>query len=113
MSQIIEIEDPQGVISALQARIEQLEGQAERDRQWHADSLPGAVRDTLKHLRAHGVILLYLGSDDPAEVRNRVSNYPASREALDQAWPLATAPVANEVKDALRTAANNGMDRWS
>ena len=46
----------------------------------------------MKHLRGQGVILLHLGSDDLADVRDRLTMYPVSRGALDEAWPLATAP---------------------
>jgi hypothetical protein len=109
MNAIVNIEDPSGVINTLQARVKQLEAQLEQERANQPQRLASAVGDALKHFRLHGLILLDLGACDfkKVDVENRVL-----REAVDQAWPLANAPVAGEVKTAIRVAADNGMNRW-
>lgn len=109
MNAIVNIEDPSGVINTLQARVKQLEAQLEQDRSSQPQRIANAVGDALKHFRLHGLILLDLGACDfkKAHVEDSVL-----REALDQAWPLANAPVAEEVKTAIRVASNNGMNRW-
>lgn len=106
------IEDPQGLINTLQTRVTQLEAQVERERARQAHDLPGEVKEVLKSLRRHGVILLHIGAAELKDVRAEVEANPVLREALDQAWPLANAPVSDEVKNAFQVAANNGMDRW-
>jgi hypothetical protein len=112
MTTTVKIDDPEDVINALQARIKQLEDQMSYERRQQLDGPPGVIVDTLKHLRIYGVILIHVGGDNLADVRKLPGNSPAMREALDQAWPLAAAPLSDDVKDAFRTAANYGLDRW-
>lgn len=109
MNAIVNIEDPSGVINTLQGRVKQLEAQLEQERSNQPQRVANALRDALKHFRLHGLILLDLGACDFKKeyVENQIL-----REAVDQAWPLANAPVAEEVKTAIRVAANNGMNRW-
>jgi len=112
MSATVTIEDPQGLINTLQTRVKQLEGQVENERDRQTQSLPGEVRQVLKLLRLHGVILLHVGASEFKGVRAELEENPVVRDALDQTWSLANAPVPEEVKNAFRVAANNGMDRW-
>lgn len=112
MTTTVQLDDPQGVINSLQARITLLERQLESERRRQLDGLPDAIRHTLKVMRRHGMIFLYLGDRTLTEVSEQVANYPAMYAALDQAWSLASAPVPEDVKTALRTAANYGADRW-
>jgi len=112
MTTTVQIDDPQGVINSLQARIVQLEGQIQYLRQSEVEGHATAVHAVLKSLRAHGVILLHLGVEDISKARERTEQYPLERVAMDQVWPLASAPVSADVKTALQKAANYGMNRW-
>lgn len=112
MATTVQLDDPQGVINSLQARVAQLEQQIKYEREKHPGSRAEAVHEVLKSIRAHGVILLHLGVDDVTKVREQVARYPLDRVAMDHVWPLASAPVSQGVKDALQNAANYGMDRW-
>lgn len=107
----ISIDNPGAVINTMQVRIEQLESQLKAERESQLRRLPGAVEDTIKRLRLHGVILLQLGPTDDTLLREQAENAALSA-ALGQSWMLDHAPVSAEVKDAVRTAANNGMSRW-
>lgn len=112
MATTVQLDDPQGIINSLQERIKQLEGELARERQHPLDILPGAITDTLKYVRGHyGVILLHVGREELTKVRQWAER-PAERAALDQAWNLASAPLSDEIKAALRLAADYGDNRW-
>ncbi|HYD60554.1 MAG TPA: hypothetical protein VEC35_09380 [Noviherbaspirillum sp.] len=106
---MVEVADPAGIINSLQARIRQLEWQIKAQHERQAEALAGAVGDTIRRLRMHGVILL------------QVSNGPMHRElaenkilsaAYDEVWKLDDAPLGHDIKTAIRVAAKNGMCRW-
>lgn len=119
MSETVQIEDPSTVINVLSDRVKSLERALERQAKEHRDELPEQFATLLRWMRARGVIPLYVGKI-PAEKsmkdfvggdRSLVSDETAIR-ALEQVWFLENAPVPEEVKTALRNAANNGMSRW-
>jgi hypothetical protein len=107
----VSIENPGAVINSLQRRIEQLEAQLSAAREYNAQAVPSVVGDAIKRLRLHGVILLQLGSTN-APMERELNENALLDAAYRQVWMLDRAPVAQDVKEAIRTAANNGMDRW-
>lgn len=113
MNAIVNIEDPEGVINTLQARIKLLERQIENERQCRADDRPMEIGEAVKRLRMHGVIPLHIGDQDRAMLASELAENPLFADVVDQVWLLSAAPVAPEVKDALKAAANHGMNRWN
>lgn len=107
----VSVDNPGAVINVLQTRIEQLEGQLRAEREAQLQALPDAIESTIKRLRLYGVILLQLGPTDDA-LRSEQHGNAALGAALGQSWMLDQAPVASEVKEAIRVAANNGISRW-
>lgn len=66
----------------------------------------------LRRMRMHGIIPLYVGDQDCEALKSSFAVDPASSEAFEQVWFLDNAPVQQDVKDAVRKAANYGMNRW-
>lgn len=112
MSAVVKIEDPEGLINTLQARTKQLEEQLQFERERHAHNLPDEIAQAVKSLRLYGVIVLYVGDQDRTTLAKELSPNPVLRGVVDQVWSLSGAPVAPEVKDAIKAAANFGMNRW-
>lgn len=114
MPTTIELDDPQGVINSLQSRIAELEHQVVSERARGAVLFPAAIEDVVKHLRLHSVILLHVGESEFNNNKRRdvLSISPALHLAIDQVWQLHRAPLTLQVKDQIRIAANNGVNRW-
>jgi hypothetical protein len=112
MNAVVKIEDQEGVKNTLQARIKELEGQVQYERERNALTLPDEVREAVKRLRLHGVILLHVGAQDIPSLANELAPNPILRDVIDLVWPLSTAPVSPDVKQALHVAANYGNNRW-
>lgn len=113
MNAIVNIEDPEGLINTLQARIKLLERQIENDRQHRADDLAMMIGEAVKRMRMHGVIPLHIGDQDRAKLSEELAANPLFPYVVDQVWLLSTAPVAPEVKAAIKIAADHGMNRWN
>ncbi|MYM92395.1 hypothetical protein [Duganella vulcania] len=113
MSAIVNIEDPEGLINTLQARIKLLERQIENERQDRAAHRPMEIGEAVKRLRMHGVIPLHIGDQDRAKLAEELTANPLFADVVDQVWLLSAAPVRPEVKDAIKIAAEHGMNRWN
>ncbi len=113
MNAIVNIEDPEGLINTLQARIKLLERQIEIGRQHRIEDHPMEIGEAVKRLRLHGIIPLHVGDQDCAELASELAENPSFSRVADQVWMLSAAPVSPEVKDAIKTAANYGMSRWN
>jgi hypothetical protein len=113
MDTIVRIEDPEGLINTLQAQINRLERQIESERQNRADDLPMEIAEAVKRLRMHGIIPLYIGDQDRAALTSELASNPLFSHMVNQVWLLSAAPVTPAVKEAVKIAANHGMDRWN
>ena len=108
-----ELQDPIAVINTMQVRIDQLERQQQIEREAAQNQYELVVHDSVRRLRLHGVIPLYVGADDFDKVRSDVRrSSPLLVSAIEEAWLLQNAPVADAAKSALLAAANHGMNRW-
>lgn len=108
------ITDPGAVINSLQARITQMEAQLRVQQTAHESEQGQYLKDSLRRLRLHGIIPLYVGGEGvEALVQQVAKSSPQLTESLSEIWLLATAPVPQAVRDALSSAANNGMSRWN
>lgn len=107
------IEDPEGLINTLQARIKLLERQIENERQYRAEDRPMEVGEAIKRLRMHGVIPLHIGDQDRGKLKEELATNPLFADVVDQVWLLSAAPVAQAVKDAIKIAADHGLNRWN
>ena len=112
MNAVVKIKDPEGLINTLQARIKQLEGQLQFERERYAQNLPDEIAQAVKSLRLYGVIVLHVGDQDRATLVKELSPNPVFRAVVGQVWSLSGVPVAPEVRDAIKAAANYGMNRW-
>lgn len=106
------IEDPEGLINTLQARVKQLERQLQNELEYHAQPRPGEFANAIKSLRLHGLILLHVGDQDGQQLQEQLAQHPQLREVIDVVWPLSSAPVAPGVREALKVASNRGNTRW-
>lgn len=107
------LEDPYGVINSLQRRIQGLEWQVDRERGFMSAELTGVIGESIKTLRAHSIIPLYVGSQEFAVgMKALQGREPMLQYAAEQVWNLDRAPLSDKAKDELRKAANFGMDRW-
>lgn len=71
------------------------------------------IEDTLRRLRLHGVIPLYVGSRDCESLEQEIANAsPELIGALDQVWLLESAPISRDIRSIVKAAANNGLSRW-
>lgn len=111
MATTIELDDPTGIINSLQARVQQLEGQIEAQRNEHSQAIAEAVGSTIKRLRMHGVILLDLNDSDMPRHSELLLD-AVINSAYEQAWKLDRAPLSIDIKEAVRKAANGGSSRW-
>lgn len=114
MSEAAVIEDPNTVINALAAQIKQLERTTEflKNELSKYTGLPDSVAYMLRHMRKHGIIPLYVGDQACEALKSNFVVDQASLEAFEKVWYLDNAPVQQDVKDAVRKAANYGMSRW-
>lgn len=87
--------------------------QIEENRQ----AAPSRYADLLRWMRKRAVIPLYVG--DHADtlrakefVGDELISEDAAENAFKQVWFLDNAPVTQDVKDAIRKAANYGMNRF-
>lgn len=114
MTEAMQIEDPNAVINALTARIQDLERTNEflKNQLGAYVELPGEVDEVLKAMRKREVILLYLGGKNGDALKQDCAESEAMLMAFEQVWFLDNAPVAQEVKYAVRKAANHGICRW-
>lgn len=107
------IHDPAGVIDSLQARIQALEAQLQREKREAQESQSEVIRSALRRLRLHGVVPLHVGKQDLAALRESVGkDYPLLSQAIGEVWMLSAAPVDESVKTSLQEAANFGNNRW-
>lgn len=113
MNAIVNIEDPEGLINTLQAQIKLLERQIENERKYRAEDRPMEIGEAVKRLRMHGVIPLHIGDQDRGKLREELAVNPLFADVVDQVWLLSAAPVVQEVKDAIKIAADHGMNRWN
>lgn len=108
-----ELQDPIAVINTLQAKIDQLEHQLQMERDAAQNNYEEVVHDSVRRLRLHCVIPLYVGVDDFGKVLEDVrKSSPLLIGAIEEAWLLKNAPVPAEAKALFFAAANHGMDRW-
>ena len=108
-----ELQEPIAVINTLQSRIGQLERQLQIEQTAIQDQFEPVVHDAVRRLRIHGVIPLYVGTEDFDKVRADVRrSSPLLVSAMEEAWLLQSAPVPETAKSALFAAANHGMNRW-
>lgn len=108
-----ELEDPIAVINSMQARIDQLERQLRLERGAAQATHETLVCESVRRLRMHCIIPLYVGADDFDKVREDVRrSSPLLVSAIEEMWLLKDAPVSDEAKSALFAAANHGMNRW-
>lgn len=71
------------------------------------------VTESVRRLRLHGVIPLYIGAEDFDKVRSDVRrSSPLLVSAMEEVWQLLSAPMPETAKSALFAAANHGMCRW-
>ncbi|NSY40704.1 hypothetical protein [Leisingera sp. ANG59] len=68
----------------------------------------------VRRLRLHGTILLHVAGDMPKyESSVRAEGLERMGEDLiSQTWDLDSAPLADDVKAAVKSACNNGLYRW-
>jgi hypothetical protein len=108
-----ELQDPIAVINTMQSRIGQLERQLQKEREAAQNQYEQVVHDSVRRLRLHGVIPLYVGAEDFDKVRADVRrSSPLLVSAMEETWLLQSAPVPEAAKSALFAAANHGMNRW-
>jgi len=108
-----ELQDPVAVINSLKARIAELERQLQIERAAAKEDHEAAVHSSVRHLRLHCVIPLYVGDEDFDTVRAEVrKSSPLLVGAIEEVWNLRDAPIPENAKAALFAAANKGMDRW-
>lgn len=69
---------------------------------------------TLRKLRLHGAILLHVGPDFDAYQKSICDrDFGGVGEAVAaETWSIDRAPITVSEKAAIRSAANNGMDKW-
>ncbi len=109
--QQLEAKDLAGIINILEAHIQQLDGEIRTERSNLTRKLAGLVGDTIKRLRLHGVILLQLGGASE-QMRREQREDAALDAAHSQVFILEQAPLSQDIKNAVRGAANNGLNRW-
>lgn len=72
-----------------------------------------SVRCAMRSLRRLEIIPLYIGGKYFEDVKPEIiKQEPYLRSAIEEIWLLEDAPLANEMKVAIRNAANHGMNRW-
>lgn len=120
MTQSAVIDDPEMVINTLAARVRELESALARQKAEYRAALPEQAVGILRWMRARSVIPLYVG---PAPDEKAKSNFVGDKgcplmtdematKLLGEVWFLDDAPMTEEVKDAIRKAAQHGMGRW-
>ncbi len=79
------------------------------------DKFPDSLDSGLSRLRRHGAILLYLGSESlDTLVQNSIKNNDPEMIAIlsRHLFMLDQSPLSPEVRDEIRNAAENGMNKW-
>lgn len=73
-----------------------------------------SVEAMLGQLRLRGALLLYIGQDADNFAKAIADNFgfDTASAVLNCLFVLDNAPVKPEVRDAIRFAANQGMNRW-
>jgi hypothetical protein len=74
-----------------------------------------SVPTILGQLRLRGAVLLYVGHDVDTLIAGLDAKFPgheAVHAVANSVFVLDNAPVAVEVRDAIRKATNGGMNRW-
>ncbi|WP_158534247.1 hypothetical protein [Paracidovorax avenae] len=100
-------------IEYLEAKVVYLEGQLHGVQEAARNANAEKLGDSLRRLRLHGVIPLYVGAKDAAALRAEVeSASPELLSVLDQVWMLPDAPATSEVVRSMAAAAGDGMSRW-
>lgn len=111
----IAIENPVGVINALQKQVEQLEAKlaATEDLLRHENSKTPDYSNALRRMRLFSVMPLYVGEGGLEELTNLVGKHsPELVSCVDDIWPLESAPFSDAVKQEIFAHAKNGMERW-
>jgi hypothetical protein len=87
--------------------IAQLQADLEQARQASVDNMLG-------QLRLREAVLLYVGQDADHFAQQIAENFGSevARAVSNSLFVLDNAPVPTEVREALRTATNHGMNRW-
>lgn len=103
------------VIATLTARIQrqdhfiaELQGELQRARE-------ASVERMLGQLRQREAVLLYVGHDVEkliGDLDTEFRGHDAVRVVSNSLFVLDNAPVPSEMREAIRKAANHGMNRW-
>jgi hypothetical protein len=102
----------------LETLTEKIQRQERLIHQLHADLSRArelSIHRVFGQLRLRGAVLLYVGHDEAKLLRDIDEEFggdDASRDVSSALFVLDNAPVAPDVKDAIRKAVNGGMNRW-
>lgn len=105
-------EEAAQVIATLNLRVAMLTSQARQAQEDEPRRAASMVRDALRLLRMHGVILIRNGEVSEEAILQRVSGNQVATAALDEAWNLDRAPLPGPVIAQIREATAGGMNRF-
>lgn len=105
-------EDAAQVIATLNQRVETLAAEARQAYEDEPGRAASMVRDALRLLRMHGVILIRSGEVSEEAVMQSVSGNRVAMAAMDEAWNLDMAPLPGPVVAQIREAMAGGMNRF-